>query len=77
MSKNIDTSGQFIEFYKKKADNLVELSENHFKNKEYKKTLELLQQAHGLYTKAGAKEEAEKVKENFNEIKNTHFKKKE
>ena len=37
MSRKIDTSEQFIEFYKKKADNLVEISENHFKTKEYKK----------------------------------------
>ena len=39
---NIDTSKQFLEFYKKKGDYLVSLSENHFKNVEYRKCLELL-----------------------------------
>ena len=62
MSRKIDTSAQFIEFYVKKGHYLVELSENHFKNREYKKCLELLSQAHGMFEKGGAKEEAEKVK---------------
>ena len=73
LSPKIDTSAQFIEFYQKKGAYLVELSENHFKNKEYKKCLELLKQAHGLYEKGGAKDEAEKVKVKFNEIKKNFF----
>ena len=74
MSKKIDTSSQFIEFYVKKGHYLVELSENHFKNKEYKKCLELLSQAHGMFEKGGAKDEAEKVKSKFEEIKMKFFK---
>ena len=74
MSRKIDTSAQFIEFYIKKGQYLVELSENHFKNKEYKKCLELLSQAHGLFEKGGAKDEAEKVKVKFNDIKKNFFK---
>ncbi|MBY9008603.1 MAG: hypothetical protein KGD74_01900 [Candidatus Lokiarchaeota archaeon] len=73
MSWKIDTSAQFIEFYIKKGHYLVELSENHFKNKEYKKSLELLSQAHSFLEKGGAKNEAEKVKARFNEIKNNFF----
>ncbi|NVM18293.1 MAG: hypothetical protein HWN80_11305 [Candidatus Lokiarchaeota archaeon] len=74
MSRKIDTSSQFIEFYIKKGHYLVELSENHFKNKEYKKCLELLSQAHGMFEKGGEKEEAEKVKLKFDDIKKTFFK---
>ncbi len=74
MSRKIDTSAQFIEFYIKKGHYLVELSENHFKNKEYKKCLELLSQAHSMFEKGGAKEEAESVKLKFNDIKKTFFK---
>jgi hypothetical protein len=74
MSKKIDTSAQFIEFYVKKGHYLVELSENHFKNKEYKKSLELLSQAHGMFERGGAKEEAEKVKLRFEDIKKNYFK---
>jgi len=74
MSRKIDTSAQFIEFYIKKGHYLVELSENHFKNKEYKKCLELLSQAHGMFEKGGAKEDTEKVKLKFNNIKKTYFK---
>ena len=73
MSPKIDTSAQFIEFYVKKGQYLVELSENHFKNKEYKKCLELLSQAHGLFEKGGAKDESEKVKVKFNDIKKNYF----
>jgi hypothetical protein len=73
MSRKIDTSSQFIEFYIKKGHYLVELSENHFKNKEYKKCLELLSQAHGMFEKGGAKEDAEKVKVKFNDIKKNFF----
>ena len=73
MSPKIDTSAQFIEFYVKKGQYLVELSENHFKNKEYKKCLELLSQAYGMFEKGGAKEEAKNVKVKFNEIKKNHF----
>jgi hypothetical protein len=75
MSEKIDTSAQFLEFYKKKGDYLVELSENHFKNKEYKKTLELLNQAYAMYQKGNCTEEASKIKERFQEIKNKYFKK--
>ena len=74
MSKKIDTSAQFIEFYVKKGHYLVELSENHFKNKEYKKCLELLSQAHGMFERGGVKEEAEKVKLKFEDIKKNYFK---
>ena len=74
MSKKIDTSDQFIEFYKKKGDYLVELSQNHYMNKEYKKCLELLSQAYAMYEKGGAKEMAEKTKQKFTEIKQEHFK---
>ena len=73
MSRKIDTSAQFIEFFIKKGHYLVELSENHFKNKEYKKCLELLSQAHGMFEKGGAKEEAEKVKKKFADIKENFF----
>lgn len=73
MSRKIDTSAQFIEFYIKKGHYLVELSENHFKNKEYKKCLELLSQAHGMFEKGGAKVDAEKVKVKFNDIKKNFF----
>ncbi|MHA1148207.1 MAG: hypothetical protein ACTSR8_08175 [Promethearchaeota archaeon] len=76
MSPNIDTSGQWNEFYKKKGDYLVELSDNHYMNREYKKTLELLNQAYSMYVKAGATEFAEKIKARFNEIKDKHFVKK-
>ena len=75
MSWKIDTSAQFLEFYAKKGRYLVELSENHFKNKEYKKCLELLSQAHVMFEKGGAKEESEKVKLKFNDIKKTFFNK--
>jgi hypothetical protein len=73
LSRKIDTSAQFIAFYIKKGQYLVELSENHFKNKEYKKCLELLSQAHSLFEKGGAKDEAEKVKVKFNDIKKNFF----
>ncbi|MFX1394897.1 MAG: hypothetical protein ACFFAH_15155 [Promethearchaeota archaeon] len=77
MSRKIDTSEQFIEFYKKKAENLLTLVDNHYLNKEYRKCLELLNQAYSMYQKGHYMEEAEKVKQRFNEIKETHFKKKE
>lgn len=77
MSRKIDTAEQFMSFFKQKADNLVEISENHFKSKEYRKTLELLNQAHSFYVKANANELAEKIKKRFNEIKAQFFKKKE
>ncbi len=75
MSRKIDTSAQFIEFYKKKGDYLVTLSENHFKNVEYRKCLELLKQAYGMYKKGSYIELAEKTKQKFLEIKEKHFKK--
>ena len=73
MSRKIDTSAQFIAFFVKKGHYLVELSENHFKNREYKKALELLSQAHTMLEKGGAKAEAEKVKTRFNDIKKNFF----
>jgi len=72
----VDTSDQFIQFYKKKGDYLVELSENHYMNKEYKKTLELLSQGFAMYEKGGCKELAASTKEKFLNIKEKHFKKK-
>ena len=77
MSKKISTADQFIEFYKKKGDYLVELSENHYMNKEYKKTLELLRQGFAMYEKGGCKELAATTKEKFLNIKEKHFTKKE
>ncbi len=76
MDKKIDTSAQFIEFYKKKGDYLVSLSENHLKNKEYRKCLELLNQAYNMYKKGNYVELAEKTKGNFLEIKEKYFTKK-
>jgi hypothetical protein len=73
MSRKIDTSAQFIEFFVKKGNYLVELSENHFKNREYKKSLELLSQAHTMLEKGGAKVEAENVKARFNDIKKNYL----
>ena len=72
----VDTSKQFLAFYKKKGDYLVELSENHYMNREYKKTLELLNQAYAMYEKGGCKEDSAKTKEKFVNIKEKHFKKK-
>jgi len=76
MDRKIDTSAQFIEFYKKKGDYLVSLSENHFLNVEYRKSLELLNRAHALYMKGNYTELAEKTKQRFLEIKEKYFKKK-
>ena len=75
MSRKIDTSDQFIEFYKKKGDYLVSLSENHFKNIEYRKCLELLNEAYGMYMKGNYTEFAEITKQKFMEIKEKYFKK--
>jgi len=77
MDEKIDTSEQFIDFYIKKASNLAEIAENHYKNKEYRKCLELLNQAYSFYVKGNAKDLAEKIKLRFNEIKETYFKKKD
>jgi len=77
MSKDTDTSGQWIDFYVKKGRYLEELSENHFMNKEYKKCLELLSQSYSMFEKGGAESEAQRVKERFSHIKATHFGKKE
>jgi len=76
MDMKIDTSAQFIEYYKKKGDYLVSLSENHFKNIEYRKCLELLNEAYGLYKKGNYTELAEKTKQKFIEIKENYIKKK-
>jgi hypothetical protein len=75
MDRKIDTSEQFIEFYKKKGDYLVSLSENHFKNLEYRKCLELLNEAYGMYNKGNYIDLAEKTKQKFLEIKEKYFKK--
>jgi len=64
-----DTSPQFIEFYKKKANNLVEIAENHYKNRELKKSCELLSQAYSFFNKAGELDKANEVKKRFGEIK--------
>ncbi len=71
----IDTSDQFIEFYKKKGDYLASLSENHFKNIEYRKGLKLLNEAYGMYMKGNHTELAETAKKKFLEIKEKYFKK--
>ncbi len=76
MDRKIDTSAQFIEFYKKKGDYLVSLSENHFKNVEYRKCLELLNEAYSMYKKGYYTELAERTKQKFLEIKEKYFKKK-
>ncbi len=76
MDRKIDTSAQFIEFYKKKGDYLVSLSENHFKNIEYRKCLELLNEAYGMYKKGNYTDLAESTKQKFMEIKEKYFKKK-
>ncbi len=73
MGRKIDTSGQFIEFYKKKGDYYVELSENHYKNREFKKTLELLSQAFAMYEKGGVTELAAQTKQKFIDYKAKHF----
>jgi hypothetical protein len=73
MSEKIDTSAQFLEFYKKKGDYLVSLSENHFMNKEYKKTLELLNQAYAMYQKGSCTEDMLRTKQKFQEIKDNYF----
>jgi aspartyl/asparaginyl-tRNA synthetase len=75
MTRKIDTSDQFIEFYKKKGDYLVSLSENHFKNIEYRKCLELLNEAYVMYKKGNYTESAENTKQKFMEIKEKYFKK--
>lgn len=77
MDRKIDTSDQFIEFYKKKGDYLVSLSENHFKNIEYRKCLELLNQAYNMYKKGYYTELAEQTKQRFIEIKEKFFQKKQ
>lgn len=64
-----NTSPQFIEFYKKKAQNLVEIAQNHYKNRELKKACELLSQAYSFYKKASELDNAEQVKKRFEEIK--------
>ena len=77
MDKKIDTSGQFIEFYKKKGDYLISLVDNHYANREYKKCLELLNQAYAMYQKGKCTEDMTNTKNRFDEIKAQHFKKKE
>jgi len=77
MSKKIDTSDQFIQFYKKKGDYLISLVDNHYANREYKKCLELLNQAYTMYQKGSYTEDMANTKKRFDDIKETHFKKKE
>lgn len=77
MSKNIDTSDQFMQFYKKKGDYLISLVDNHYANREYKKCLELLNQAYAMFQKGNCTEDITKTKKRFDDIKETHFKKKE
>lgn len=71
---NINTEKDFMKFFQNKGDYLVELSENHFKNKEYKKTLELLNQAYSMYVKCNNTDDAEKTKQRFLEIKSNFLK---
>lgn len=71
---NINTEKDFMKFFQTKGDYFVELSENHFKNKEYKKTLELLNEAYKMYMKCNNTVEAEKTKQRFQEIKSNFFK---
>lgn len=73
ISDKFNTAEQFLAFYKKKGDYLVELSENHYKTREYKKTLELLSQAYAMYEKGGVTELATQTKQKFIEIKAKHF----
>ena len=73
----IDTSKDFIAFYKKKGDYLITLVDNHYMNKEFRKCLELLNQAYAMYEKGNYTEESAKVKQRFIEIKEKHFKKQE
>jgi hypothetical protein len=75
MDRKIDTSKDFLAFYKKKGDYLVELSENHFKNKEFQKTLELLNQAYSMYIKCNAVEDAENIKKRYLDIKQNYLNK--
>lgn len=72
-----ETKDQWIDFYVKKGKYLTGLSENHYKNKEYRKALELLNQAYNMFKKGNAPELAEETKQKFSEIKAKHFKKKE
>ncbi len=71
-----DTSGQWNMYYKKKGDKLMELVKNHISNKEYRKSLELLNEAYVMFKKGNCMEDAENAKARFTEIKKTHFKKK-
>ena len=73
MDRKIDTSKDFLAFYKKKGDYLVELSENHFKNKEYQKAMDLLNQAYSMYVKCDSTEDAERTKQRFLEIKKNYL----
>jgi hypothetical protein len=75
MDRKIDTSKDFLSFYKKKGDYLVELSENHFKNKEFQKTLELLNQAYSMYIKCNAVDDAENTKKRYLDIKQNYLNK--
>lgn len=75
LDRKIDTSKDFLSFYKKKGDYLVELSETHFKTKEYQKTLDLLNQAYSMYIKCNSVEDAENTKKRFLEIKKNYLNK--
>ncbi|MHA1669437.1 MAG: hypothetical protein ACTSV5_02540 [Promethearchaeota archaeon] len=71
---NINTGKDFLKFFQTKGDYLVELSENHFKNKEYMKALELLNKAYSMYMKCKNTDDAERTKQRFQEIKNNFLK---
>lgn len=70
MENKINTGNDFLRFFQTKGDYLVELSENHFKNKEYEKAMELLNQAYSNYMKCKNVDDAEKTKKRYLEIKN-------
>jgi len=70
MDNKINTGKDFMKFFQTKGDYLVELSENHFKNKEYEKALELLNQAYSNYVKCNNSNDAEKTKKRYIDIKN-------
>ncbi len=71
---NINTEKDFMKFFQNKGDYLVELSENHFKTKEFKKALELLNQAYSMYRKCNNTDDAERTKKRFLEIKSNFLK---
>lgn len=60
---------QVNEFFVKRAKLAEDIAEQHIKDKELKKGLELLNQAYQFYTKAGTVDDATRIKARFVEIK--------